>query len=265
MEPSLTKNWGDEEFEEETKDYETPVDENGIKTVVHYTTNQDGKKIRTTRKIRVSKNIKKVNKRVEERRERWKKFGKVVGIEGIEPGATYRGDEVYLVLGEHEQLERERQEQEKKDKKELEELYNSLIVEGRRPVTIGGPSAPWRPTFGRGGPTSTSQFSTGQRPTTSGAYVPPFKSAADEDTTSTLRVTNLSDDTTEDDLMEMFRNYGSVARVYLVKDKELNTSRGFAFVTFQNRKDAQIAMNALNGTGWDHLILSIEWAKPSVK
>jgi hypothetical protein len=164
----------------------------------------------------------------------------------------------------------------KKDKKELEEMYNSLIIEGRRPVPLGGPTAPWRPTFGRPGasPTGPTQATTGPsgRVPTAGAYVPPFKirtgggpEPTDEENTTTLRVTNLSDETTENDLMEMFRDFGNVARVYLVRDKEYNTSRGFAFVTFQNRRDAQVAMNALNGTGWDHLILSIEWAKPSVK
>jgi translation initiation factor 3 subunit G len=98
------KSWGDEEFEEDTKDYETAVDENGIKYSYQFKTNEDGKKVRITRKIRVSNNVKKVNKRVEERRQRWKKFGKVAGIEGIEPGATYKADEVYLVLGEHEKV-----------------------------------------------------------------------------------------------------------------------------------------------------------------
>jgi hypothetical protein len=267
------KSWGDEEFEEETntKDYETPVDENGIKYSYQFKTNEDGKKIRITRKIYVSKNVKKVNKRVEERRQRWKKFGRAAGVEGIDMGSTYRGDEVYLVLGEHEKLERERQEQEKKDKKELEELYNSLIVEGRRPaMPLGGPSAPWRPTL-RPGSSTTTTSPTGRTPT-AGAYVPPHKSrpggpdvTPDEENTTTLRITNLSDETTENDLMEMFRDYGSIARVYLVRDKESNTSRGFAFVTFTNRSDAQRAMVAKNGTGWDHLILSIEWARPSTK
>jgi hypothetical protein len=37
------KSWGDEEFEEETKDYETPVDENGIKYSYQFKTNEDGK------------------------------------------------------------------------------------------------------------------------------------------------------------------------------------------------------------------------------
>jgi len=266
------KSWGDEEFEEDTKDYETPVDENGIKYTYHFTTNEDGKKVRITRKIRVSKNVKKVNKRVEERRQRWKKFGKVAGVEGIEPGATTIPDtEVYLVLGDAEKLERERLEQEKKDKKELEELYNSLIAEGRRPVPLGGPSAPWRPTFGRPGTNPAPTTGVAGRVPTAGAYVPPHKvgrpygvESTDEENTTTLRVTNLSDETTENDLSEMFRHF-SPQRVYLVRDKENNTSRGFAFVTFSTRGIAQSAMNALNGTGWDHLILSIEWAKPSVK
>jgi len=268
-----TKSWGDEEFEEDLKDHETPVDENGIKYSYTFKVNEDGKKVRITKTIRVSKTIKKVNKRVEERRQRWKKFGKVAGIEGIEPGATYRGDEVYLVFGEHEKLERERQEQEKKDKKELEELYNSLIVEGRRPVPLGGPTAPWRPTFRPGSATNapTSAGPTGRAPS-AGAYVPPHKNrpygsteATDsEENNTTLRVTNLSDETTENDLMEIFRDF-SPQRVYLVRDKENNTSRGFAFVTFAVRSIAQAAMNAKNEFRWDHLILSVEWARPSSK
>jgi len=122
--------------------------------------------------------------------------------------------------------------------------------------------------------TTTPTITTGPagRLPSAGAYVPPHKNrpfgspeATDEETTTTLRVTNLSDETSENDLMEMFRDFGNVARVYLVRDKENNTSRGFAFVTFQLRSNAQAAMDKLNGTGWDHLILSIEWAKPSVK
>ena len=38
---------------------------------------------------------------------------------------------------------------------------------------------------------------------------------------------------------------------------------GFAFVSFVHRQDAERAMQALQGHGYDHLILKIEWAKPS--
>lgn len=41
-------------------------------------------------------------------------------------------------------------------------------------------------------------------------------------------------------------------------------SRGFAFVSFFQKSDAESAMQALQGYGYDHLILKLEWAKPSL-
>jgi len=79
----------------------------------------------------------------------------------------------------------------------------------------------------------------------------------------TLRVSNLSEDTKEADLQELFEPFGGIFRIYLAKDKETFHSRGFAFVSFNRREDGQRAMDALQGYGYDHLILKIEWAKPS--
>merc|ERR1719313_2228982 len=80
---------------------------------------------------------------------------------------------------------------------------------------------------------------------------------------SSLRVTNISEDTTEADLQILFAPYGRIARIYLAKDRETMISRGFAFVSFVHRQDAERAIGALQGHGYDHLILKIEWAKPS--
>ncbi len=52
-----------------------------------------------------------------------------------------------------------------------------------------------------------------------------------------------------------------ICGIYVAKDKAKNTSKGFAFVTFTSKRDAQIAMDSLNGYGYDHLILKIEWAE----
>lgn len=52
--------------------------------------------------------------------------------------------------------------------------------------------------------------------------------------------------------------------VYLAKDPETMQSRGFAFVSFYQKTDAESAMNSLQGYGYDHLILKLEWAKPSL-
>jgi translation initiation factor 3 subunit G len=80
---------------------------------------------------------------------------------------------------------------------------------------------------------------------------------------NTIRVTNISEDTTEADLQELFCPFGRISRVYLAKDKETMISRGFAFVSFVHREDAARAMDKLQGHGYDHLILKLEWARPS--
>ncbi|KAG6434269.1 hypothetical protein SASPL_105893 [Salvia splendens] len=79
---------------------------------------------------------------------------------------------------------------------------------------------------------------------------------------NSVRVTNLSEDTREPDLVELFRPFGLVSRVYVAIDQKTGTSRGFGFVNFVNREDAERAINKLNGYGYDNLILRVEWAAP---
>ena len=38
-------------------------------------------------------------------------------------------------------------------------------------------------------------------------------------------------------------------------------SQGFAFVSYDSRSNAEKAIESLNGFGYDHLILRVEWAK----
>ena len=87
-----------------------------------------------------------------------------------------------------------------------------------------------------------------------------YVSLADE---FTIRVTNLPEEATEGDLMELFKPFGKVTRTFLAKDKNTQQSRGFAFVNFQHRDDAQRAILGVNGYGYHHLILKVEWSKPS--
>lgn len=55
------------------------------------------------------------------------------------------------------------------------------------------------------------------------------------DDSTTVRITNLSEDTREDDLRELCRRFGPIQRVFLAKDRHSGLSRGFAFVTFVYR------------------------------
>ena len=50
-----------------------------------------------------------------------------------------------------------------------------------------------------------------------------FQSIADE--TATIRVTNLSEDTRESDLQDLFRPFGTISRIYLAKDKNTGQSK----------------------------------------
>lgn len=132
----------------------------------------------------------------------------------------------------------------------------------------------------RGGPPPGSSFdesssssSSSTKPgssTTPGKYVPIHQREGVKrqgvsmirDDTPTLKVTNLSEDSTEQDLAELFRPFGHTTRIYLAKDKRTGQSRGFAFVSYARKDDAERAISQLNGHGYGHLILRVEWAIP---
>ncbi|NXF41866.1 EIF3G factor, partial [Nyctibius bracteatus] len=67
------------------------------------------------------------------------------------------------------------------------------------------------------------------------------------DDNATIRVTNLSEDTRETDLQELFRPFGSISRIYLAKDKTTGQSKGFAFISFHRREDAARAIAGVSG------------------
>ncbi|KAI4840079.1 eukaryotic translation initiation factor 3 subunit G [Plasmodium brasilianum] len=79
----------------------------------------------------------------------------------------------------------------------------------------------------------------------------------------TIRVTNLSEDVNESELSTLFGRVGSIVRMFLAKHKETKNSKGFAFITYSNREEAKRAIEKLNRHGFENLLLSVEWAKPS--
>jgi cold-inducible RNA-binding protein len=62
-----------------------------------------------------------------------------------------------------------------------------------------------------------------------------------------LYVGNLSFETTENDLQDLFEQHGKVSEVSLIMDHTTGKSRGFAFVTMADNAEAGAAMTALNG------------------
>jgi len=75
-------------------------------------------------------------------------------------------------------------------------------------------------------------------------------------------VANLSEEAKEGDLQELFGQFGRLQRVYMAKDLTTGLGKGFAFVTYYNKEDAQKAINKLNGHGYDNLIMQVQVARP---
>ena len=62
-----------------------------------------------------------------------------------------------------------------------------------------------------------------------------------------LKVDNLTYRTTPEDLRRTFEKYGDVGDVYIPRDRFNRESRGFAFVRFYDRRDAEDAMDSMDG------------------
>ena len=77
-----------------------------------------------------------------------------------------------------------------------------------------------------------------------------------------LYVGNLSFNTTENELQELFAQAGTVQEVTLMQDKFTGKSRGFAFVTMSSEEDAQNAISKLNGQTVEGRALTVNEARP---
>jgi RNA recognition motif-containing protein len=78
----------------------------------------------------------------------------------------------------------------------------------------------------------------------------------------TIYVGNLSFQATEEDVREVFGDYGTVSRVSLPMDRESGRKRGFAFVDLASEAEEDAAIAALDGAEWMGRDLKINKAKP---
>src|SRR5580765_1807066 len=77
-----------------------------------------------------------------------------------------------------------------------------------------------------------------------------------------LYVGNLSYDTTENDLQDLFSPHGPVTEVNLMMDRATGRPRGFGFVTMASSEGAQAAIQALNGKNVGGRDLTVNEARP---
>lgn len=77
-----------------------------------------------------------------------------------------------------------------------------------------------------------------------------------------IYVGNLSWSCTNDDLMQLFGQHGTVARAQIVLDRETGRSRGFGFVEMANEAEAKVAIEALNSSDFQGRPLTVNEGRP---
>ena len=80
--------------------------------------------------------------------------------------------------------------------------------------------------------------------------------------TKNVYVGNLSFDTTQGKLQELFEAHGQVSSVNVITDRETGRPRGFAFVEMMTDEGASAAIRALDGQDMDGRALKVSEAKP---
>jgi RNA recognition motif-containing protein len=75
-----------------------------------------------------------------------------------------------------------------------------------------------------------------------------------------LYVGNLSFETTENELKDLFSRAGSVETVRIITDRSTGRSKGFGFVEMQDGGDKAIAQ--MNGTDFNGRALTVNEARP---
>ncbi|KAK2759353.1 translation initiation factor eIF3 subunit g [Arachnomyces sp. PD_36] len=278
----------DEEFDDASAlpAQQVSTNKDGTKTVTSYRFNDDGKKVKTTRRIRTTVVKEHVNPRVAERKA-WAKFGLEKGhAAGPSFDTTSVGENIAFrpsVNWKAQAKEAEKAGGEKgsmkdqlKDKKVKCRICSGEHFTARCPFK--DTMAPVdEPASGAGGADvgdDDGGSGVGGLGAGGSSYVPPHlrKGGAaregdrmggkfERDDLATLRVTNVSELAEEQDLRDMFERFGRVTRVFLAKDRETQRAKGFAFISFQERTDAALACEKMDGFGYRHLILRVEFAK----
>lgn len=267
--------------------HKSRIDSKGIQIITSYRPHpaNPNQLWKTVTKMKVTTEKRRESKAVAERR-KWKKFGNALedgDKDGTQRSTIQSKDEIFV---EDPNADTDLQEEDatkaiagnlnafwaKQQRRQLERKYD--VNSGGDAGAAGGAGAGWTQ-VGVGGGAAAGSGAGGGAP---GKYIPPAARAGlsgaggggpsafkpeRRDDLNTIRVTNISENTTEADLQELFQRFGRISRVYLAKDKETLISRGFAFVSFVNKDDAARAMEALQGYGYDHLILKLEWARPN--
>lgn len=91
-----------------------------------------------------------------------------------------------------------------------------------------------------------------------------MQDAPQQENPKKLFVGNLPFSTTEEEVVSMFSDFGTVVDAALIKDRMSGRSKGIAFVTFETEEEANAAIEGLNGKDIDGRALVVNVARPRV-
>lgn len=77
-----------------------------------------------------------------------------------------------------------------------------------------------------------------------------------------IYVGNLSYGLSQNDLQQLFAEYGPVKSVNIIEDRDTGRSKGFGFVEMANTEDGEKAIEGLNGQAVDGRNLTVNAARP---
>ncbi|CAG9997575.1 unnamed protein product [Clonostachys byssicola] len=279
----------DDDIEETSSDLPPPqtiTNKDGTKTIISFRVNEDGNKVKLTRRIRYITHKETVNPRVADRKT-WGKFGQSAKDgAGPAPDTTSVGENIIFRPSfnwrKDAKEEGDAQDQLKdklKDKKVKCRICSGEHFTARCPykdtMAPVGENGAADVAAGMGDEQAAAQGPGAAAAGKKGSYVPPAlrdggrgagermggSKFGERDDLATLRVTNVSEMAEEGELRDMFERFGRVTRVFLAKDRETGMAKGFAFISFADRGDAVKACNKMDGFGFKHLILRVEFAK----
>ncbi|CZR62439.1 probable Eukaryotic translation initiation factor 3 subunit G [Phialocephala subalpina] len=257
------------------------TNKDGTITKTTWKFNDEGKKVKLTQRIRITTHKEVVNPRVAERKS-WAKFGlsqkdapgPATDTTSVGENIIFRPSTNWRKDAKEEKTEVGSMKDKLKDKKVKCRICNGEHFTAR---------CPFKDTMAPVGEEGSADVAAGPADVADAAgglgsgkssYVPPHlrNGAAgggdrmgggkfERSDESTLRVTNVSEMAEEQELRDMFERFGRVTRVFLAKDRETGLAKGFAFISFQERTDAAKACEKMDGYGFKHLILRVEFAK----
>lgn len=250
-------------------------DENGIKKVIEYKFLEDGSRVKKTTTTRLRKlTTTRLSKRALERRS-WPKF-EDPGLQNKGNTTVVSTEEVFI------QKPRAHEENNAVGDSSAQHGKGSGVLMLCRTCRQKGDHWTARCPYkdlapqpeGFSDKPASSDGTASSLVTNKGTYIPPMRRGTERsccwsdmkhrNEENKVHVSNLSEETRESDLHDLFSPFGTLTRAWVSTDHKTGICKGYGSVNFLKKEDAEKAIYKLDGYGYDNLILKVEWSAPKL-